>query len=431
MAAERPQVLRDVRQRPLAIVGEVSPVIVGADGAVGVELGGGGFDAVLGVHKASGRCTAVLLASHEVPPAGAVLDRRGSNVAFIRSKGRFEAVAGTGVAALQPLRRWSEVQDGELHDVLDVHAAVLRAHHVHVSSQAWVPWVAFAQDAAWDHPPTTSASLRCSQVVGLPADLLDALPPLVFVDADCDREADGCDAIAAAGTDRIIVHIGGVATEVVVDSLTHVALAAGGGTNASALAGFTLVGIQAGLCPEEAVATALLHVTDGITPPAIVRLAPQERARRVTTLMPPHVPGQVVPGLKEAVAILVLRRNEILLGRKADGEGLVEGALYLPGGKLLPGEDFAAAAARELAEETGLTPGDLRVCGYSSYRHSRDFYRFVQYESREDASAAVAGDDLVAIEWQALDDIRRADVFPLTWTQLHLLASAGAFHFDS
>ena len=64
------------------------------------------------------------------------------------------------------------------------------------------------------------------------------------------------------------------------------------------------------------------------------------------------------------VLCLVLRRDgagtSVLLGHKQRGFGA--GKIVLPGGKIEPGESAAVAAARELAEETGLTtdPGALR-----------------------------------------------------------------------
>ena len=58
----------------------------------------------------------------------------------------------------------------------------------------------------------------------------------------------------------------------------------------------------------------------------------------------------------DSVLMLVLRgqgeRQEVLLGRKLTGFGA--GNMVAPGGKIEPGEQAAAAAIRELEEETGL-----------------------------------------------------------------------------
>ncbi len=45
--------------------------------------------------------------------------------------------------------------------------------------------------------------------------------------------------------------------------------------------------------------------------------------------------------------------------------GVWRNTLEIPGGMLDPGEDAATAAARELEEETGYAPGELRLLGVS------------------------------------------------------------------
>lgn len=73
------------------------------------------------------------------------------------------------------------------------------------------------------------------------------------------------------------------------------------------------------------------------------------------------------------------RRGEVvLLLRRADGHLLLhtksfypEGVFRLPSGGILPGESVLAAARREMQEETGLNPRDLRPLGLISvtFRH--------------------------------------------------------------
>ena len=50
----------------------------------------------------------------------------------------------------------------------------------------------------------------------------------------------------------------------------------------------------------------------------------------------------------------------------------------IPKGEAEPGEDFAAAAARELHEETGLTvaPGELTALGVHAYLRGKDLALF-------------------------------------------------------
>ena len=73
------------------------------------------------------------------------------------------------------------------------------------------------------------------------------------------------------------------------------------------------------------------------------------------------------PGVRRVVLCFVLRaadgRREVLLGRKKRGFGT--GKVVGLGGHLLPGETERDAAAREVAEESGLVvePGDLLAAG--------------------------------------------------------------------
>lgn len=71
--------------------------------------------------------------------------------------------------------------------------------------------------------------------------------------------------------------------------------------------------------------------------------APQENPRRMTT--PPRLP------IAAAIAV-VLRGERMLLVRRSHKPDA--GRWGFPGGKIEPGETVAAAALRELAEETGV-----------------------------------------------------------------------------
>lgn len=65
---------------------------------------------------------------------------------------------------------------------------------------------------------------------------------------------------------------------------------------------------------------------------------------------------------ERAVLVLVWDRaaDSVLLIRKKRGLG--QGKVNFPGGRLEPGEDWAAAARRETQEEVGLTVGRLEEC---------------------------------------------------------------------
>ncbi len=77
---------------------------------------------------------------------------------------------------------------------------------------------------------------------------------------------------------------------------------------------------------------------------------------------PMDVPSEVPPnGVIPVVATVIRRGHHLLVGRRPLDKR--HGGLWeFPGGKLEPGEDWAAGAARELLEELGLAlvrAGDL------------------------------------------------------------------------
>ena len=61
--------------------------------------------------------------------------------------------------------------------------------------------------------------------------------------------------------------------------------------------------------------------------------------------------------LNGSVALLTDSEGRVLLQHRADGRW------GLPGGLMEPGESFEETARREVFEETGLTPGELRLLG--------------------------------------------------------------------
>jgi mutator protein MutT len=65
-----------------------------------------------------------------------------------------------------------------------------------------------------------------------------------------------------------------------------------------------------------------------------------------------------VPERVDVALAVALRGGEVLVARRGAGVHL-SGAWEFPGGKVEPGEEPAAAARRELGEETGLVAGDL------------------------------------------------------------------------
>lgn len=59
----------------------------------------------------------------------------------------------------------------------------------------------------------------------------------------------------------------------------------------------------------------------------------------------------------------LVRGGEVLLLRVGAERGAWAGRLNGLGGHIEPGEDVLTSARREIREEAGLSPGDLRLCG--------------------------------------------------------------------
>jgi 8-oxo-dGTP diphosphatase len=85
--------------------------------------------------------------------------------------------------------------------------------------------------------------------------------------------------------------------------------------------------------------------------------------------------------------------GRLLLVQRANEPG--RGLWSLPGGRVEPGEDDAAALVREMAEETGLVvqPGALigRVC--------RGPYEIADYRCRVVGGSLLGGDDALDARW--------------------------------
>lgn len=125
----------------------------------------------------------------------------------------------------------------------------------------------------------------------------------------------------------------------------------------------------------------------------------------------------------EATGLFVVRSGELLLVKKSAGTELRRGVLYVPGGKLNPGESPEDCARRELKEETSLEARALRSLSVFVYRdeaRSR-VYKFHQFLVTPGEGYGVPGDDVSELVWVPFDRLDRSMLFDLTWAQWLLM----------
>lgn len=118
------------------------------------------------------------------------------------------------------------------------------------------------------------------------------------------------------------------------------------------------------------------------------------------------------------VGVVVMRGAAVLMVRRAHPPRA--GSWSLPGGKQQLGETVAEAAARELAEETGLT--DLDWLGVAEVVDLIDrdetggirfHYTVIDFAARWRSGEALAGDDAEAVAWVTPEDYDRYQLTPL------------------
>ncbi|GIL03202.1 MAG: ADP-ribose pyrophosphatase [Alphaproteobacteria bacterium] len=120
---------------------------------------------------------------------------------------------------------------------------------------------------------------------------------------------------------------------------------------------------------------------------------------------------------RTGVSIAIFRGDRVLLVRRAKGP--FRGLWSLPGGHQRAGETMAQAAARELAEETGLAADRLRFIEiHEPMRRGADgaiasHYVLGVHAGTDTGGEARAGDDAAAVRWAGLDELGGIELTPL------------------
>jgi ADP-ribose pyrophosphatase YjhB (NUDIX family) len=119
------------------------------------------------------------------------------------------------------------------------------------------------------------------------------------------------------------------------------------------------------------------------------------------------------------IGIVVIKADQVLLCQRGKPPNI--GSWTLPGGAQELGETAIEAARRELAEETGLTVGDLHfVANVDIIRRDPDqrvrfHYTILDFCARWQSGEPVAGSDVAGVEWAPLDAL---EPYAL-WSEAH------------
>ena len=137
--------------------------------------------------------------------------------------------------------------------------------------------------------------------------------------------------------------------------------------------------------------------------------------------------GRNLSHIVPAASVVVLRRDgAALLQLRDPADGRASGGLWaFPGGKLLPAEEPADGARRELAEETALTAGALLPLGEHRVSHGELEFHIHVFGTRfsGDEAALCCGEGL-ALRFVTRDEARAlplAQGIELYWDRAQML----------
>lgn len=118
------------------------------------------------------------------------------------------------------------------------------------------------------------------------------------------------------------------------------------------------------------------------------------------------------------VGVVLLRGDAILLVQRGNEPN--KGLWAVPGGKVKSGEKLEEAAAREIAEETGLQIQVGKVVWVGEHIDESHHIVLIDFEGTAIGGELSAADDAADVAWVALDDLGD---YPLTPTMYELIES--------